>query len=126
MDTDAVFFTFEIAAAALLGVLSAVLAVMYAYAYVRYRRLFFLLLCVASFIFALTSIYTISMCSLQLTHTSMFSRNAMHLMAWAYIVVSPVAGTISFVGAVLLLRFVLSQLPRPNQALQPTAGRSDA
>jgi len=35
--------------------------------------------------------------------------SAMRVVAWAYILVSPFAGIISFTGSVLLLRFVLSQ-----------------
>ena len=107
MDPDSVFLVFEIAAALLLAILNAILVAMFIYAYVRSRQFCFVLLCAGSFVFGLSMFYTVAICYVALTHTQLIPQSLMRVAAWIYILVTPVAGVVSFIGSVLLLRFVL-------------------
>lgn len=107
MDSPSVFFSVEIAAAAVMAVLDAVLAVMFVWAYTRCQRLCFLLLCVATFIFALINIYAAAISYSALTHNTLLPAPTMQLVTSVYIFMNPVAAIISFIGTVLLLRFTL-------------------
>ena len=109
---DVVGFTCQLADGLLAAAVDAVLAVMFAHAYRRSKRLFLLLFAVAAFAAALMHVYGSAQTYGTLTHTALFPRFMTHVIAWSSIVVIPVAGIISFTGSVLLVRFILSQHPK--------------
>jgi hypothetical protein len=110
MNSDSLFYMCEIAAALFLGALDIVVGAMFIYAYVRCRRIFLLLLCAGSLVFGLSTLYTALVSYMALIHVNVLSPTVLHLLAWGYLLVMPGAGVVSFIGTVLLLRFILSLL----------------
>ena len=106
---DVVFFTCKIAIGLLLATLDAVLTVMFAHAYRRSRRLFFLLFAVSAFVSGLMNLYDCAQIYAALAHITIFPRLVLHVIAWTYVSVDPFVSIISFVGSILMIRFVLSQ-----------------
>src|SRR4029450_13238507 len=90
-----------------MAVLDAILAITFIWTYTRCQRLCFLLLCAGALIFTLINVYAAAICYSALTHPPVLSTPAMPLVTCSYLIMNPVAGIVSCIGTILLLRFTL-------------------
>ena len=114
MPSPTVFLVSEFAAGALGVILDVALAGVFVYAYTRSRQAFFLILCAGSLAFALQNAYGATLVLSGLMHTQFFPSAVSEVLTWLYVAVTPLAGLISFVGTILLVRFTL-KLHRSKQ-----------
>ena len=114
MPSPTVFLLSEFAAGAFGVILDVVLAGVFVYAYTRSRQTFFLVLCVGSLAFAVQSAYGATLVLSGLMHAQFFSSSMSRVLTWLYVAITPLAGLISFVGTILLVRFSL-KLHRSQQ-----------
>jgi len=114
MPSPTVFLLSEFAAGVFGAILNVAIAGVSAYAYSRSRQWFFLALCVGSLAFALQNAYGATLVLSGLMHVEIFSRSVTGVLTWLYVAITPLAGLISFVGTILLVRFSL-KLYKPQQ-----------
>jgi hypothetical protein len=107
VDSPSVFLLSEFVCAAFGVFLNVVMAAIFIYAYMRCCRLFFIVLCVGALALAFTDSYAALLIYRALVHADLFPVPITHFLDRVYILVVPVAGLISFVGTVLLVRFTL-------------------
>jgi hypothetical protein len=114
VPSPTVFLLSEFAAGALGIILNIAIAGVSVYAYSRSRQWFFLALCVGSLAFALQNAYGATLVLSGLMHVQIFSASVSVVLTWLYVAVTPLAGLISFVGTIFLVRYSL-KLYKPQQ-----------
>jgi hypothetical protein len=107
MPSDTVFLLSEFGAGAFGVILDLALTGIFIYAYSRSRQRFFLVLCVGSLAFALQNGYGATLVLSDLMHAQFFSSSMSRVLTWFYVIITPLAGLITFVGTVFLVRFSL-------------------
>jgi len=107
MESESVFLGSEFVAALLSVVLGLSLGGIFIYAYMRCRRFFFILLCIAALCSAFANSYAALLIYSALTHAAVFATPIGHFLTRAYVILGPAANLIGFVGTVLLVRFAL-------------------
>src|SRR5262245_30580463 len=107
MPSPTVFLLSEVAAGAFGVVLDLALAGIFIYAYTRSRQRLFLILCAGSLAFALQNAYGAILVLSDLVHAQFFSSSISGVLTWLYVIITPLAGLITFVGTIFLVRFSL-------------------
>ena len=109
MPSPTVFLLSEFAAGAFGAILDVALAAVFVFAYSRSRQPFFLVLCVGALAFAMQNAYGVSLVLSDLMHVQIFPSSVMRVLTFIYVAINPLAGLISFVGTILLVRFSLQR-----------------
>jgi hypothetical protein len=107
VPSPTVFLLSEFSAGAFGVVLNLAIAGVSVYGYARSRQWFFLILCVGSLAFALQNAYGATLVLSGLMHVQIFSSSVSSVFTWLYVAITPLAGLISFVGTIFLVRFSL-------------------
>ncbi len=108
MHSDDLFFRWEIAAALFLGAVGIANGAIFGYAYSLRRRWFLLFMSIGSFLAGLADVYPAFISYMTLINVNLLPVPTLHVLAWTFLLTLPVAGISDLIGAVLLLRFLLS------------------
>ena len=114
MPSPTVFLLSEFAAGVFGVILNVVIAGVFVYAYTRSRQTFFLVLWLSSLAFAVQNAYGATLVLSGLMHAQFFSSSVARVLTSLYAAITPLAGLISFVGTIFLVRFSL-KLHRSQQ-----------
>ena len=98
-------------------------AALWVFALLRTRMLFCYFYIAAAVVAAFISVITVSMYLDPYIGVRLLGKAGWKVSYYFIVIVQPAAYAISLIGSIILVRWLTK---RPNQSMQPTAGRSDA